>query len=321
MCPVSVGVSVAAPSSDQAGASAPFDPAKSAKLTGGKYVPRAHAPTTDRSPHACVNRRSDTGRASPEHSGRTIGKRVGIEQREHRRAALEQPEHEVLKPRVRLRLAERGEPHLPVESRLVRNVPERRAGQLARLVGEAILGPGWPSAEPSITISGRDVVMTANSPYALTMSSGDTALEDVPSTGRSVRVTACQIRFSPTGTTTSASAVATVVAAPRMRRPRLHPRREPSWQQTAQRRVVEQEDAHDHAEQVEEIVVAGQQDQRLEEQQRAARSGARAPRQEDEKDASRLRRRGSRSFPRARSHCGSCAAYQASGVGSGCVQK
>ena len=48
-------------------------------------------------------------------------------QREYRRAALEQPEHEVLKPRVRLSLAERGEPHLPVEPRLVRR-DERSAG-------------------------------------------------------------------------------------------------------------------------------------------------------------------------------------------------
>ena len=60
-------------------------------------------------------------------------------------------------------------------------------------------------------------------------------------------------------------------------------RRQSSRDQAAQRRVVEQEDAHQHAEQIEEVVVTRQQDQRLEQQYAPRREGPRTPGQEDQK--------------------------------------
>src|SRR5215831_11466095 len=89
--------------------------------------------------------------------------------------------------------------------------------------GGRVIGPGLygntyslqvcPSTEPSIAISGRAVVMTANSPYVFTIHSGETSEETAPTTGRSVRVNTSQIRSTPTGTTRKASAAATTVAA------------------------------------------------------------------------------------------------------------
>src|SRR5207244_12434937 len=51
---------------------------------------------------------------------RFFGKRILFEQREHLRGALGQANQEVHKPRIAAIITEGGEPHLPVESRLVR---------------------------------------------------------------------------------------------------------------------------------------------------------------------------------------------------------
>src|SRR5207253_4546234 len=58
--------------------------------------------------------------------------------------------------------------------------------------------------------------------------------------------------------------------------------------EAAQCRVIEQQDAHRHAEQVEKVVVSGKEDKRLEYQQTPGRGGARAPRQKNEDDAPEL---------------------------------
>src|SRR4029450_8096948 len=56
----------------------------------------------------------------------------------------------------------------------------------------------------------------------------------------------------------------------------------------AHRGIVEEEQTHRDAEQVEEIVVAGQQDQRLEQHQATTRESARTPRQENQKNGADL---------------------------------
>ena len=51
------------------------------------------------------------------------------------------PVGEVEEPRVVLVRPQRGEPHLPVEARLVRQAEGRGGGQVARLVREVVLPP------------------------------------------------------------------------------------------------------------------------------------------------------------------------------------
>src|SRR5207247_11191609 len=59
---------------------------------------------------------------------RFFGKRILFEQREHLRGALGQANQEVHKPRIAAIITEGSEPHLPVESRLLR----RDEGEPAR---------------------------------------------------------------------------------------------------------------------------------------------------------------------------------------------
>ena len=62
------------------------------------------------------------------------------------------------------RRAQRGEPHLPIEARLMRRVPSRRAHHIAGFVFERVLAPVNPVIRALDNISGRVVVITANKP-------------------------------------------------------------------------------------------------------------------------------------------------------------
>ena len=130
------------------------------------------------------------------------------------------------------------------------------------------------------------------------------------------------MRLTPTGTTISASTAAVTVArAPRRGARARTQRGEARGNDAAQRRVVEQEQAQQHGQQVEEVVVAGEHDQRLKQRSRTT------PRAPADGAAAKMRNSNPSStasvaaVPAASSACGSCAAYHASGVGSGCVQK
>src|SRR5436309_2000126 len=68
----------------------------------------------------------------------------------------------------------------------------------------------------------------------------------------------------------------------------LRPCAQSRWDYAAQRRVVEQEDAHEYGEQIEEVVVASEHDQRLEQHDAARSDGPRTPRQEYEEDTAEL---------------------------------
>src|SRR5207244_8278756 len=72
----------------------------------------------------------------------TFRKRIGIQQRDDARAALEETKHEVLHPGIRPHVVEGREPQLPVEAGLMRNIPRRRPSERAWLVGEDVFGPG-----------------------------------------------------------------------------------------------------------------------------------------------------------------------------------
>src|SRR6476646_7291061 len=68
----------------------------------------------------------------PHETRRNAGKRIAREEREHGRRALEQLLEKTREPGVLLEGAERREPHLPVEPRLVRRHERRTAEEVAR---------------------------------------------------------------------------------------------------------------------------------------------------------------------------------------------
>src|ERR1700722_13210933 len=72
---------------------------------------------------------------------RPVGKRISLEQRDHRGFVFQQPLEKARKPWQSLRIVERGEPHLPVEPGLVSDVPWRTALNIAGLVAEFVLAP------------------------------------------------------------------------------------------------------------------------------------------------------------------------------------
>src|SRR5207247_2851702 len=73
---------------------------------------------------------------------RFFGKRILFEQREHLRGPLGQANQEVHKPRIAAIITEGGEPHLPVESRLVRRDEGGPALRVPWLPFEMVSQPG-----------------------------------------------------------------------------------------------------------------------------------------------------------------------------------
>src|SRR5262249_7619327 len=74
-------------------------------------------------------------------AGRPLRKRGRREQADDRRRSLEQPPAKTLKPRGLIVRAERGEPHLPIEPRLVWCNPGGSTSQIARFVFELVRQP------------------------------------------------------------------------------------------------------------------------------------------------------------------------------------
>ena len=75
--------------------------------------------------------------------GRLLGKRIRLQQARHRLGAREQPFAEAQEPGLAARVAERGEPHLPIQPRHVRRHEFRTAPHIARLPAELV---GFPLA-------------------------------------------------------------------------------------------------------------------------------------------------------------------------------
>src|SRR4029078_9286581 len=65
---------------------------------------------------------------------RLVGKGIARTQRRPRGLVFQKPFKETPKPAKALRIVERRKPHLPVEARLMRDVPRRGAGGIARSV-------------------------------------------------------------------------------------------------------------------------------------------------------------------------------------------
>src|SRR5579885_1183467 len=72
---------------------------------------------------------------------RGIWKWIALEQGRHRRRILQQPLQQVPEPPLGARIAQRREPHLPVQARLVREIPQRPPVEHAGLVLEFIFRP------------------------------------------------------------------------------------------------------------------------------------------------------------------------------------
>ncbi len=72
---------------------------------------------------------------------RLVGKRIPFQEPGHRRFVFQEALEKARKPRHSLRVVKRGEPHLPVEPRLMRDVPWRTALDIAGLVAEFVLAP------------------------------------------------------------------------------------------------------------------------------------------------------------------------------------
>src|SRR3984957_1290636 len=70
-----------------------------------------------------------------------VGERILFQQRCHGGFVFEQPFEESRKPPYIPRVIERGEPHLPVQSWLVWDVPARASRQIARFITEFVLAP------------------------------------------------------------------------------------------------------------------------------------------------------------------------------------
>src|SRR3984885_6679500 len=72
---------------------------------------------------------------------RFVRKRIPLQQRRHRRFVFQDSLQELWKPAQSSWVVERSEPHLPVQARLVRDVPGRPALQVAWLVAEFVFTP------------------------------------------------------------------------------------------------------------------------------------------------------------------------------------
>src|SRR5215472_15971763 len=70
-----------------------------------------------------------------------VGKGILFQQCRYCGLILPQPLDEARKPKEAPWVLERGEPHLPVQTRLVRDVPERFPRDIARLVPEFVFAP------------------------------------------------------------------------------------------------------------------------------------------------------------------------------------
>src|SRR6202453_3086461 len=76
------------------------------------------------------------------HMGRRlVGKSILFQESGHRRFVIQEALEKAREPRPSLRVVERGEPHLPVEPRLMRDVPWRTAHDIAGLVAEFVFAP------------------------------------------------------------------------------------------------------------------------------------------------------------------------------------
>src|SRR3954468_16186327 len=72
---------------------------------------------------------------------RPAAERVAGKELQHLRRALQQPQLDAQHPRIRAPLAQRGEPEVPVEARLVGREDSRRAQRALRFVAERIGRP------------------------------------------------------------------------------------------------------------------------------------------------------------------------------------
>ena len=79
--------------------------------------------------------------SSPDVSRRFLRKRIARKESRHVRFAFEQPNFEVVDPRVFSRRSQRGEPHLPIEPRLMRRAPARRTHHIAWFPFEFVRQP------------------------------------------------------------------------------------------------------------------------------------------------------------------------------------
>ena len=115
---------------------------KSAVLTCGKYSPSGYAPTTDPSERVCGDPRSDNRTAALAHIWvGPSGNGLAFQHRQHGGLPCSRRNISMTNQGFSLIAAESGEPHLPVEPRLVRDVPQRRPGQRPRFVAKNIFAP------------------------------------------------------------------------------------------------------------------------------------------------------------------------------------
>src|SRR5271170_742956 len=70
-----------------------------------------------------------------------VRKWISFQKRRHRWFILQQAPEETPKPWQAPRVVERREPHLPIQARLMRDVPARTSRNLSRLVPEFIFAP------------------------------------------------------------------------------------------------------------------------------------------------------------------------------------
>src|SRR5271170_7479471 len=70
-----------------------------------------------------------------------VRKRISFQKRRHRWFILQQTPDETPKPWQAPGVVERREPHLPVQARLMRDVPGRASRNLSRLVSEFVFAP------------------------------------------------------------------------------------------------------------------------------------------------------------------------------------
>src|SRR5207248_622161 len=92
------------------------------------------------------------------------GKRIGAQQTQYRSGVLQQARQKRDEPWIPAIVAKCREPHLPVEPRLVGHAVPRGPSWVVRLHLNSYGFQVAPSSLPSTMISGRVVVITANSP-------------------------------------------------------------------------------------------------------------------------------------------------------------
>src|SRR3984893_1402469 len=105
-------------------------------------------PPSARFPMLVAGCKSVSIESGPDVARRFLRKRIAREESRHVRFAFEQTNFEVVEPRVFSRRSQCGEPHLPVEPRLMRRAPAGRTHHIARFPFEFVRQPVDPVRAP-----------------------------------------------------------------------------------------------------------------------------------------------------------------------------